>query len=99
MTGAAAVNGVEAARLHARETVKRSGTSFAAGMAILPKPRREAMHAIYAFCREVDDIAADSLNGATGSTAFMKAARNRRSALRCLSLSGHTTFRNANSCS
>ncbi len=47
------------ARAHARETVKKSGTSFGAGMAILPKPRREAMHAIYAFCREVDDIADD----------------------------------------
>ncbi|MEL7488327.1 MAG: squalene/phytoene synthase family protein, partial [Pseudomonadota bacterium] len=45
------------ARRHATETVKRSGTSFAAGMRILSKPRREAMHAIYAFCREVDDIA------------------------------------------
>lgn len=47
------------ARRHAEETVKRSGTSFSAGMAILPKKRREAMHAIYAFCREVDDIADD----------------------------------------
>lgn len=48
---------VAAARKHAEEAVKRSGTSFAAGMAILPKKRREAMYAIYAFCREVDDIA------------------------------------------
>ena len=50
------------ARAAAREataSVKKSGTSFAAGMAILPRPRREAMHAIYAFCREVDDIADD----------------------------------------
>lgn len=44
---------------HARHAVKKSGTSFAAGMAILPKKRRQAMHAIYAFCREVDDIADD----------------------------------------
>ncbi|MEL6258540.1 MAG: squalene/phytoene synthase family protein, partial [Pseudomonadota bacterium] len=35
----------------------RSGTSFAAGMAILPKARREGMRAVYAFCRVVDDIA------------------------------------------
>ncbi len=35
----------------------RSGTSFSAGMAILPRPRREGMRAIYAFCRVVDDIA------------------------------------------
>lgn len=47
------------AKRHAAETVKRSGTSFGPGMAILPRPRREGMHAVYAFCREVDDIADD----------------------------------------
>ena len=40
--------------------VNASRTSFHAGMAILPKPRREAMYALYAFCRVVDDIADDS---------------------------------------
>lgn len=39
--------------------VNASHTSFQAGMAILPKARREAMYAVYAFCREVDDIADD----------------------------------------
>ena len=48
---------LESARRHAQETVKRSKTSFGAGMRILSKERREAMYAIYAFCREVDDIA------------------------------------------
>ena len=48
---------IDEARLHARETVKRSGTSFAAGMRILSRPRRDGMYAVYAFCREVDDIA------------------------------------------
>ncbi|MGE4350723.1 MAG: presqualene diphosphate synthase HpnD [Bdellovibrionales bacterium] len=43
-----------------RRRVKKSGTSFAAGMRVLPKPRRDAMYALYAFCREVDDIADDS---------------------------------------
>ena len=37
--------------------VARSGTSFLWGMRILPAAGRRAMHAIYAFCREVDDIA------------------------------------------
>lgn len=37
--------------------VKASGTSFYAAMRLLPEARREAMFAIYAFCREVDDIA------------------------------------------
>jgi squalene synthase HpnD len=39
--------------------VKHSRTSFHAGMNLLPKARREAMYALYAFCREVDDIADD----------------------------------------
>ena len=46
-----------AAMAHVREVVARSGTSFLLGMRVLPKPRREAMYAIYAFCRAVDDIA------------------------------------------
>ena len=37
--------------------VRAAGTSFYRGMAMLPPPRRQAMYAIYAFCRIVDDIA------------------------------------------
>jgi phytoene synthase len=36
-----------------------SGSSFYTAMRILPKPQREAMYAVYAFCRAVDDIADD----------------------------------------
>jgi phytoene synthase len=39
--------------------VQASGTSFYAAMRLLPPERRNAMYAIYAFCREVDDIADD----------------------------------------
>jgi presqualene diphosphate synthase len=44
-----------------RQTAERaaSGSSFYAGMRILPRPQREAMYEIYAFCRAVDDIADD----------------------------------------
>lgn len=42
---------------HAQDIVQASGTSFLAAMKILPEDRRNAMYAIYAFCREVDDIA------------------------------------------
>lgn len=59
MTVSAAALDARAAAREATQSVKKSGTSFAAGMAILPRPRREAMHAIYAFCRAVDDIADD----------------------------------------
>jgi phytoene synthase len=36
-----------------------AGSSFYAGMRVLPKAEREAMFAIYGFCRLVDDIADD----------------------------------------
>ncbi len=34
-----------------------SGSSFYAGMRILPRDKRQAMYDVYAFCRAVDDIA------------------------------------------
>jgi phytoene synthase len=40
--------------------VAASRSSFHAGMAVLPKARREGMYALYGFCRVVDDIADDS---------------------------------------
>ena len=40
--------------------VRAAGTSFYRGMAVLPPARRQAMYAIYAFCRIVDDIADDA---------------------------------------
>ncbi|MBN8926972.1 MAG: squalene synthase HpnD [Rhodospirillales bacterium 69-11] len=36
--------------------VRQAGTSFYRGMRVLPPDRRQAMYAIYAFCRIVDDI-------------------------------------------
>jgi presqualene diphosphate synthase len=48
---------VNAAEAHVRTVVIGSGTSFYWGMRLLPAARRKAMYAIYAFCREVDDVA------------------------------------------
>ncbi len=42
---------------YVRDMVSRSGTSFFWAMRTLPPEKRDAMFAIYAFCREVDDIA------------------------------------------
>jgi phytoene synthase len=44
---------------HVESVVRRSGTSFYWAMRILPEEKRRAMFAVYAFCREVDDIADD----------------------------------------
>jgi squalene synthase HpnD len=46
-----------AATVNAATALPAAGSSFYLGMRILPRPRREAMYAIYAFCRAVDDIA------------------------------------------
>ena len=46
-----------ALRAAIRDKVAAAGTSFYWAMRLLPASRREAMYAIYAFCREVDDIA------------------------------------------
>lgn len=46
-----------AAKDHVRDLVRASGSSFTTAMRMLPRVKREAMYAIYAFCREVDDIA------------------------------------------
>jgi squalene synthase HpnD len=42
-----------------RQKVEAAGTSFYWAMRLLPKDRRNGMYAVYAFCREVDDIADD----------------------------------------
>jgi len=36
--------------------VRASGSSFAIGFRFLDPPRRQALNALYAFCREVDDV-------------------------------------------
>lgn len=45
--------------------VQASGSSFYAGMRMLPKAEREAMFSVYGFCRAVDDIADDHLGSRT----------------------------------
>ena len=45
---------------------KKSASNLALAFVLLPKPKRDAMSALYAFCREVDDVAdADSVPVAT----------------------------------
>jgi squalene synthase HpnD len=48
-----------ALRERIRQRVEAAGTSFYWAMRLLPKDRRNGMYAVYAFCREIDDIADD----------------------------------------
>ncbi len=41
---------------YCKDKTKKSGSSFTVSFIFLPKQKREAMTALYAFCREVDDV-------------------------------------------
>lgn len=45
------------------QIARASGTSFYRGMRVLPQPRRDALFAVYAFARRVDDVADGDLSG------------------------------------
>ena len=64
VTGAAPTRGRAADAAEVRRIVAAAGSSFAAGMRVLPRMRREAIHAVYALCRVVDDIADGDAPGA-----------------------------------
>src|ERR1035438_4160536 len=40
-----------------RNITRKSASNLALAFVLLPRPKREAMSALYAFCREVDDVA------------------------------------------
>ena len=61
---AAPTRGRPADAAEVRRIVASAGSSFAAGMRVLPRIRREAVHAVYALCRVVDDIADGDAPGA-----------------------------------
>jgi 15-cis-phytoene synthase len=59
VSGAIPAPAVQAAYAHCAEIARRSGSSFLAAFWMFPRAERRALHAIYAFCRLVDDIADD----------------------------------------
>ena len=48
---------VEAAYAEVERITRREARNFAYGIMVLPKPKRQAIAAVYAFARRVDDIA------------------------------------------
>lgn len=44
---------------HSRAITKKSASNLALAFVLLPKSKRDAMSALYAFCRKVDDVADD----------------------------------------
>ena len=71
---------------------KASGSSFYAAMRLLPKAEREAMYAIYAFCRAVDDIADNGGDSRDVRSARLAAWRRDVEALYAGSVSQRAAF-------
>ncbi len=57
---------------YAAEITKASGSSFFLPIMLLPRAKREAMLALYAYCRETDDVA-DEIEDDLLSSALIKA--------------------------
>ena len=53
---------VRAAYAYCTTVTRRSGTSFGVAFRLVPPERRAALHAVYAFCRFVDDTADDAVS-------------------------------------
>ncbi len=56
-------DGLEADYLRCAEITRRSSSNFYYAFMLLPAERRRALHAVYAFCRFIDDIADDESSG------------------------------------
>jgi phytoene synthase len=73
----------------ASRLTRRSRSNFYYAFLTLPRPRREALYAVYAFCRTVDDIADLGVDGAADPTAQRAAlATWRREVARCYEAGG-----------
>jgi phytoene synthase len=57
------------------QITRQSASNLALAFFVLPKPRREAMVALYAFCREVDDVADDEVRSAASRRTDLQAWR------------------------
>jgi presqualene diphosphate synthase len=71
---------------------KAAGSSFYAAMRLMPEHGREAMFAIYAFCRIVDDIADDPAGTRAAKTAALEAWRADLRALYAGDEAGRASF-------
>jgi phytoene synthase len=66
----------EAARRHCAQITRLQAANFYYGMRLLPAPKREALFAVYAFARRVDDIGDGTLPPARKLALLDEAARS-----------------------
>jgi phytoene synthase len=58
------------AQTYCTAVTKRSGSNFYYSFLFLPRPKRDAMYTVYAFCREVDSAVDDAPPGSDPSVAL-----------------------------
>jgi 15-cis-phytoene synthase len=66
------MNQVDDLRPNSRTITKRSGSNFYYAFLFLPKPKREALYAVYAFCRLSDDLVDESKAGVDPADALTR---------------------------
>src|SRR5687768_8049608 len=58
-----------------RELAKTVQSNFFYSFLFLPKPKRDAIIDVYAFCRAIDDIVDDIVENSNGASAYAEARR------------------------
>jgi len=66
------MNQVDDLRTVSRQVTKKSGSNFYYSFLFLPKPKREAIYAVYAFCRLSDDLVDESKAGGDPAAALTR---------------------------
>lgn len=66
------MNQVDNLRTNSRTITKQSGSNFYYAFLFLPKPKREALYAVYAFCRLSDDLVDESKAGVDPADALTR---------------------------
>ena len=69
---------IETSYAFCRQMSRRAGSSFHAGFLLLPREKRRAMEALYAFMRHTDDLADDAVARPLRLAAALTASGGRR---------------------
>ena len=83
---------LESSYEHCRNVARNAASNFYYAFYMLPRPKRDALCAIYAFMRLVDDVSdSPQVGGSTGESALKRAALTRWRGLLDESVAGNTS--------
>jgi squalene synthase HpnC/squalene synthase HpnD len=83
---------LESSYVHCRNVARNAASNFYYAFYMLPRPKRDALCAIYAFMRLVDDVSdSPQIGGSTGESALKRVALSRWRGLLDESVAGNTS--------